>query len=45
MLDEIITYEDGLIVHLEDRYSDEAKKEVEAYIDRYGEILGLALPG
>jgi hypothetical protein len=43
VLEEIITYEDGLIVHIEDCYSDEMKVETEDYIDQYGEKLGLGL--
>jgi len=33
LLDEFITYDDGLIVHLEDRYSEEMKKDLTAYFE------------
>ncbi|MCH7869286.1 MAG: nuclear transport factor 2 family protein [Myxococcales bacterium] len=41
VLDEIATYEGELIVHLEDRYSDEMKRESAEYIKAYGATLGI----
>ena len=41
VLDEIVTFEGDLIVHLEDRYSDEMKQEIVDYIKAHGATLGI----
>jgi len=43
VLDEIITYADGLIVRLEDRYDDAMRREFDAYLDAHGGTLGVQL--
>ncbi len=43
ILEESIRFEDGRIVHLEDRYSDEMAAETERFLDEYGAALGIDL--
>lgn len=40
-LEETIRFEEGQLVRLVDAYSDEMKAEAKAYIDAYGEQLGI----
>lgn len=43
VLDEIVTFAGDRIVHLEDRYDDAMKAELEAYAVEHRDALGLAL--
>ncbi len=43
-LEERLTFEDGRIARLEDRYTDEMRDALLAYVDAWGEKLGIALP-
>lgn len=40
-LEETLRFEEGLLVRLEDTYSDAMKAETKAYIDTHGEKLGI----
>ena len=42
ILDEVATFKDGLIVHLEDTYEDEMKRAMDAYVEEHRDALGLA---
>ena len=42
VLEEFVTFENDLIVHLEDRYEDEMKQEMDAYLDEHRDTLGFA---
>ncbi len=43
VLDEIVTFDADRIIHLEDRYEAEMGEELEAYIEKHGDHLGIAL--
>ncbi len=43
VLDKIVIFEGDRIIHLEDRYDDEMKRELQAYMDEHGDTLALAL--
>ena len=43
VLEETVRFEDGLIVHLEDRYTPEMAAETEAYLREYCERLGIEI--
>jgi hypothetical protein len=45
VLEELVTFEDDQIVHLEDRYDDAMKEELVAYMDAHGDRLGFSLDG
>ncbi len=42
-LEEVARFDGDRIIRLEDRYTDEMKKQSEAYLDAYGERLGIDL--
>lgn len=44
VLDEIVTFDGDLIVHLEDRYEDAVKGELEAYLAAHADALGIKRP-
>jgi len=43
VLDEIVTFEGDRIIHLEDRYDDAMKVEMQAYLDAHTDALGIVL--
>lgn len=43
-LEELVTFTDGRISRLEDRYSQETQEAFADYASRYGDALGLRLP-
>lgn len=43
VLEETVTFADGVIQRLEDRYEPEMKRQIEAYAATYGTKLGLAV--
>jgi len=43
VLDEIVRFEGDRIIHLEDRYDDDMKGALQAYLDDHGETLGIAI--
>jgi len=45
VLDEIFTFEGDRIVRLEDRYEDEMKEEIAAYLDEHRDTLGFKIGG
>jgi hypothetical protein len=44
VLDEIVTFDGDRIIHLEDRYDDAMKAEIDAYIEAHAEALGIEPP-
>jgi hypothetical protein len=42
-LEEVVRFEGDLIIRLEDRYDDEMKAELHAYLEEHGDALGIAL--
>jgi hypothetical protein len=43
VLEEAVSFDNGLIRRLEDRYEPEMKRQLEDYAERYGQTLGFAV--
>lgn len=45
VLEELVTFDGERIVHLEDRYEQAMRDEVEAYVEAHADALGIKRPG